>query len=38
MFPTVQTAAEKAMAIAIEKQILIRHEGGLARWAAPVKS
>jgi hypothetical protein len=38
MFPTVQTDAEKAMAIAIEKQILIRHEGGLARWAAPVKS
>jgi hypothetical protein len=32
------TDAEKLVRMALEKQILVRHEGGLARWVAPVKS
>jgi GT2 family glycosyltransferase len=32
------TDAEKVVRLALEKEILVRHEGRLARWAAPVKS
>jgi hypothetical protein len=32
------TDAEKVARTALEKQILVRHEGRLARWVAPVKS
>lgn len=38
MWEPAPTDAEKLARTALEKQILARHEGRLARWVAPVKS